>query len=592
MGQDGRMKSPAKHLRRRSPGVKAAVGKGPLPIDAGVARILDALPQQVAVLGVSGIVRFVNRAWGDYGAQTGGCLRGRGVGDNYLQVCELAVAAGCAEGERFATAIRAVLQGELDGFALDYACPGGDHQRWFIGHAAPFPGGGAVISHAEVTELKLAEVAATELAHFDPLTGLPNRLLMADRLRQALAQADREGWQLAVLFLDLDRFKIINDTLGHAAGDQLIKGVTERLRGCVRRSDTVARLAGDEFVLALVPVAHSRDITRVARKILAAFADPFVLSGEEVYVTTSIGIAIFPADGHDGEMLLHHADMAMYRAKERGGNDFQYFTAEMNLQAARRLAVENTLRRALGSGGLVLHYQEQVDLHTGAVCAVEALLRIRYNGHGLLQPPDFLEVAEETGLIVPMGEWVMRLASRRLRSWQKLYGTALRLAINLSPRELRAPRLVADLTRCLAANKLEPAQIEVEITEKLLVKDSPEDRERLQQLKEIGVGIVIDDFGTGFSSINRLKHLPLDRLKIHHAFVHAAPTDADARTVIRTIIDVAHDLGLKVVAEGVSSAAQRELLQQLGCDAIQGWHCTLPVPEKELLTVLGKLGKR
>ncbi|HBT83839.1 MAG TPA: two-component system response regulator [Desulfuromonas sp.] len=588
VAKDGRLKNAVKTVRR-GPLRVAPVAAASAPLEVGVPQLLDALPQQIAVIDRAGVIRYVNRAWRKYGKGGGGCLRGRGAGDNYLHVCERSVAAGCAEGEDFAAAIRAVLQGELDEFSLEYFCPAGAGQHWFIGHVSRFEGGGAVISHEEVTRLKQAEADANRLAHFDPLTGLPNRLLMSDRLAQALAQAEREAWQLAVLFLDLDRFKVINDNLGHAAGDQLLKGVTERLRGCVRRSDTVARLGGDEFVVVLVPVRQPRDISRIARKILAALTAPFVLGGEEVYTSASIGVAIFPGDGTDAGVLLHNADLAMYRAKERGRNVFQYFTAEMNLQAVRRLGIETALRRALSSGGLVLHFQEQIDLASGRVCAVEALLRVRNGGRGLLQPRDFLEVAEETGLIVPIGQWVMRLASRRLRSWQKLYGEPLRLAINLSPREFRSPKLVPDLARCLAVNRLDPAQIEIEITEKLLVKDSPEDRERLHRLKELGVSIAIDDFGTGFSSIHRLKQLPIDRLKITHTVVQAVPTDKDARVIIHTIVDVAHNLGLKVVAEGVNTPEQHELLRQLGCDTIQGWHCILPVPEKELLALLGKL---
>lgn len=567
---------------------KAAAGVG-FSTAQEANRVLDALPQHIALLDASGTILFVNRAWRTFAEENATQIERLCEGNNYLAACGGSSAEGTREGETFAVAVRAVLAGDLDEFALEYECSSSSRQRWFVAHVSRLPSAGAlqaVVSHEEVTSLKKAEEEANRLAYFDALTGLPNRLLLEDRLRQALAHADRDGQQVAVLFLDLDRFKLINDTLGHAAGDQLLRAVTERLRSCVRRSDTVSRLGGDEFVVVLHPVLQPRDVNAVALKILEVLAAPYQIAGQEIVTTGSVGISFFPDDALEVALLLRNADMAMYRAKERGRNNVQYFTEQMNRQAARRLAIETGLRQALREGELKLFFQEQSGLHDGQVFGAEALLRWEHPERGLLLPVDFLDIAEETGLIVPLGYWVMRQACRQWRQWQDSGFPPLQLAINLSARELASPRLVKQLQQILDETGVAAQNLQLEFTETALANHGSGNIERLQQLKALGISLAIDDFGTGYSSIIHLKHLPIDRLKIDHTFVASAPKDADARAVIRTVIGIAHNLGLKVMAEGVETEAQRCLLQELECDEMQGWYCRLPIEVEAFAEVL------
>lgn len=565
--------------RRRNKSASALPKPGavaPVPLR----QVLDALPQHIAVLSGDGTILAVNLAWRRFAEQHSPTPQYLCEGNSYLAACSGEPTVGSLEGDTFGAAIRAVIAGDLEEFSLEYECTLDERSRWFVGHVTRLSDGNgacAVVSHEEITSLKRAEEAANRLAYFDPLTGLPNRLLLEDRLQHAIAQADREGWQVAVLFLDLDRFKLINDTLGHAAGDQLLRAVTERLRSCVRRSDTVARLGGDEFVVLLLPVLHPHAVTAIAAKILEALAAPYEIGGQEIVTTASIGIAFCPGDGHEPGMLLRNADMAMYRAKERGRNNCQYYTATMNLQAARRLSIETGLRQALRQNGLRLAFQDQCALATGQLFGCEALLRWEHPERGLLPPLEFLDIAEESGLILPIGAWVLQNACEQLAAWRGSGLPELLLSINLSPRELAAPGLIGQVERTLAACGIAPHRLQLEFTEKALQRNGLGERERLQELRRLGVQLAIDDFGTGYSSITRLKHLPLDRLKIDHAFVAAAPHDPDALAVIRTVVAVAHNLGLRVTAEGVETERQLELLREAGCDEIQGWHCRLPV---------------
>ena len=423
---------------------------------------------------------------------------------------------------------------------------------------------------------------AEHLAYHDPLTGLPNRRLLLDRLEVALAQGRRGGHPLAVLFLDLDRFKVINDSLGHGAGDDLLRQVGARLRGAVREEDTLARLGGDEFVLLLPRVAAPEAAGEVARKVLDALRDPFTVGGRELFVTASAGISVAPDDGGAGETLLRHADIAMYGAKQSRGDAFRFFTPEMNRRARERLETETALRRALAQDELALVYQPVVDLRTGRVCAVEALVRWSHPERGLLPPADFLEVAEATGLIVPLGAWVLRTACGQARRWRDGGHLEVRLLVNLSVRQFQEPALVQQVAGTLAREGLPPGVLELEITESVAMRDTAASEDVLGGLRDVGVRLSIDDFGTGYSSLEYLRRFPIDTLKVDRTFVRDVQTDEGDAAIVGAVVAMGHRLGLTVIAEGVEHPGQLEFLRGLGCDAVQGYLIARPLPACEL----------
>ncbi len=551
--------------------------------------IVDALPQHLAILDENGVIIAVNKAWRDFAFAHSDRPEKLCEGTNYLAACNVTEGEGVQEAEAYAQGIRAVMNGTLIEFSLEYSCHSPDHQYWYNGRVTRFPGEGPlriVITHDNITELKLAEKAIHQLAQYDTLTRLPNRMLLQDRLGQVLAKAKRERQRAAILFLDLDRFKLINDSLGHAAGDNLLKVVAARLNDCVRRSDTVARLGGDEFIIVLPSVPQTEDVTLIAQKVLDSLAHPVDLDGQEVFTSTSIGIAMYPADGRDVDSLIRCADMAMYRAKETGRNSYRFFSAEMNQQMVQRLAMETGLRHALDRGELQLHYQEQTDLASGKITGMEVLLRWQHPDLGLLAPADFIDLAEETGLILPIGEWVLRTACAQNRSWQEAGLAPMRIAVNLSARQFNHHRLVDTVTMILEETRLSPKWLELELTENLLSNDIEATVAQLQNLKKIGVSLAIDDFGTGFSSLRNLKQLPIDRLKIDHSFLQGLGSGADSSAIIKTIIGMAHNLGPRVIAEGVETNQQRDFLQQNGCDEIQGYFFSRPVSKEEFHKLL------
>ncbi|BCR05956.1 hypothetical protein DESUT3_30250 [Desulfuromonas versatilis] len=550
---------------------------------------LDALPQHIAILDETGTIIAVNRAWREFAETNSTAPDLFCEGSNYLAVCDAIDEQQCPEAAAFAGGIRAVMQGTMLEFSLEYPCHSPVRPCWFMGRVTRFSDQGPmriVVAHDNVTELMQAEKAIQQLAYYDLLTGLPNRLLLQDRLGQALAQAKREREMLAVLFLDLDRFKIINDTLGHAAGDRLLKTVAERLNACVRKSDTVARLGGDEFVVILPAVGHTEDPTLIAEKILHTLSRPFHLEGQKLFTSTSIGIAMYPADGPDAEALVKNADLAMYQAKEEGRNTFRFFSAELNDRAMSRLSMETALRRSLERGELELRFQEQTDLKSGRVCGVEALLRWRHPELGLLTPAEFLPLAEETGQIIVIGEWVLCAACNIALSWQRSGLPPVRITVNISSRQLRHYNLAQAVARILEETGLDPHWLELELTEDVLMQSGAEALERIRHLKANGVGLAIDDFGTGFSSLNLLKKAPVDRLKIDHSFIAELVSGPADTMVVRTIIDMAHNLGMKVIAEGVETEEQRDFLIGHGCDEVQGFHFHRPVTETEFRKLL------
>ncbi len=430
-------------------------------------------------------------------------------------------------------------------------------------------------------QLERANAQLEHAATHDSLTGLPNRLLLMDRLAQATAQSERYSRGFAVLVVDLDRFKSINDSLGHSAGDAMLTEVARRLRSLLRKADTLARLGGDEFVLVLNEITSPREAESVASKVLANLAAPVMLSGIEVQISASIGVSIFPNDGVDADSLLKHADAAMYHVKKNGRNAFQFFAPVMNMFARERLELESGLRRALVQGEFELHYQPKVDVSTGRIDSAEALIRWRHPKRGLTAPSGFIPIAEETGLIVPIGDWALREACRQARAWQTRGPRPLRIAVNLSAQQFKQKSLITTVREALAAAGLEPGYLELELTESAVMHDAESSIQVLRQLSTLGVRISVDDFGTGYSSLSYLRRLPLDKLKIDRSFIREVAGSRDDAEIVRAIISLAHSLHLKVIAEGVETAEQLSFLRGLGCDQYQGFHCSPPVPADE-----------
>jgi len=425
------------------------------------------------------------------------------------------------------------------------------------------------------------------LAYYDELTGLANRALAQDRLRQALQFAERYRSQVAVLMIGLDRFKLVNETLGHAAGDELLKLVAGRLVACVRDIDTIARLGGDGFIAVLAGADQNDNATsHVVQRILEAFAQPLVVMGRELFVSCSIGAALFPRDGEDIDPLLRNADAAMHRAKEQGRNNCQFYTPEVSARAQEHLSVESALRRALEREQLRLHYQPQVDLRTGTVIGLEALVRWERPDHGMMAPARFIRIAEETGLILSIGEWVLHTASLQNKAWQDQTLPKMRIAVNLSPQQFRQKDFARRIREILSHTGLEPEYLEVELTESTLMADVESTVRTLSELREAGVQISLDDFGTGYSSLSYLKRFPIDTLKIDQSFVQEITSDADSKAIADAIIAMAHSLHLSALAEGVETEGQLALLRARGCDQLQGNLFSKPLPPEALAQFL------
>jgi diguanylate cyclase (GGDEF)-like protein/PAS domain S-box-containing protein len=451
--------------------------------------------------------------------------------------------------------------------------------------------GSADVTHyvgifSDITKMKRTEHRLRHLAHYDPLTGLPNRVLFRDRLQQTLLKAERDQAGVAVMFLDLDGFKDINDTLGHRAGDELLKAVAERLRRCVRKSDTVARPGGDEFTVVLSRVQDAHAAAEVARKMIEQFSEPFLLTGTEVFVTASLGIALYPADGADADRLQQNADTAMYHAKEHGKNRFAFFSSDMNTKVQTRLELESRLRRALASREFMLRYQPILDMKTGRIASVEALLRWIHPERGEILPGEFIPMAEETGLIIPIGEWVLRTVGEQIRTWLVQGLRPVRIAVNISGRQLRQPEILLEVIRSLARDGVDPERLTVELTESMIMEDVDSAVETLRGLKAIGLNISIDDFGTGYSSLSYLKGFPIDMLKIDRSFVQDIGSDPSGEEVVRAIIALAHNLNLKACAEGVERSHQLEVLGLNDCDEWQGFHYSRPLDSVRITDLL------
>jgi len=430
----------------------------------------------------------------------------------------------------------------------------------------------------DISERKRAEEQIEYQAYHDALTGLPNRLLFRDRLTVALAHARRLQQPVAVMFLDLDGFKLVNDTLGHSLGDELLKAIATRLRAALREEDSIARMGGDEFTVLLSDLARPDDAAKIAQKLLDTIAEPIRVEGHELFVTTSIGIALFPNDGETAEALLKNADHAMYRAKDVGRNSYQLCTPAMNSRALERLSLENSLRRALDRGEFVLHYQPQINLATNGVVGMEALMRWNHPLQGVVPPATFIPIAEETRLIVPMGEWALREACRQAKEWQQTKYPSLRMAVNLSPRQFQSGDLRKIIASALAESGLDATSLELEITESTAMQNTERTIATLRAIREMGVRIAIDDFGTGHSSLNYLRSFPLDSVKIDQAFIHEIESSPSDRAIVSAIIAMAHGLALRVTAEGVETEEQLAFLRASGCEEVQGYLFGRPAP--------------
>jgi diguanylate cyclase (GGDEF)-like protein/PAS domain S-box-containing protein len=444
-----------------------------------------------------------------------------------------------------------------------------------------------VATFSDITERKASEEHVRRLAHYDMLTDLPTRMLLMERLGHALAHAHRYGVMVAVMFLDLDRFKTINDTLGHAAGDQLLKISAERLQSCMREDDTVARLGGDEFVVILENVVNLQDVTNVAQKIADTLSQPMQLERQDMFITASIGISIYPDDGLNSDVLIKNADSAMYRAKEQGRNNYQFFTADMNALAVERLAMENSLRRALERDEFMLYYQPQVDIKTRRITGMEALLRWQQPELGLVSPDRFIPIAEDTGLIVAIGEWALRTACIQNKAWQDAGFPPLRVAVNLSGRQFKQPNLLGMVRRALEDSMLDGRHLELEITESIAMEHAEETILKLNELKKMGVTISMDDFGTGHSSLSYLKRFPIDTLKIDRSFVQYVTLDSQDAAIAEAISTMARSLKMKVLTEGVETQEQVGFLQgHDDHDGAQGFFFSQPLPAAEFTQLL------
>jgi diguanylate cyclase (GGDEF)-like protein/PAS domain S-box-containing protein len=442
-----------------------------------------------------------------------------------------------------------------------------------------------VILH-DVTQQKQNEERIRYLAHYDVLTGLPNRVLFGDRLEQAIAEAERRGRIVGLIMLDLDRFKTINDTLGHGAGDALLQHVARRLVGCVRQDDTVARLGGDEFAVVLVDVAHPGDAARVARTILDGFIPPFSILGRELFMGASLGISLYPLDGRETDILMKNADVAMYRVKGSGRSSYQFYEPEMTAQAEQRLALENDLRHAMERGELLVLFQPQEAVATGRLEAFEALVRWQHPERGLVTPDTFIPLAEENGLIVQIGEWVLEYACACSKGWQEAGLPPIKVAVNVSSRQFLQNDLFTIVERVLQKTGLDPHLLELEITESMLMQDEQSALETIRQINMLGVNFSLDDFGTGYSSLSRLKRFPLSTLKIDQSFIADIPHDQFDAAIVRSIVSMGHGLGIRVLAEGVENQDQMDFLRDSGCDMIQGFHYGRPLTAEDAGKVL------
>ena len=438
---------------------------------------------------------------------------------------------------------------------------------------------------SDISSHMAAEERIRQLAFYDVLTGLPNRSTFYSLIKQTLVLAHRKEMSGAIMFIDLDRFKFVNDTLGHGAGDELIRRVSTRLRTCLRSSDVVARLGGDEFVVGLFDIKAQEDVAIVAKKMLATFATPFLINGHDISISASLGISVYPNDATDVEDLIKYADIAMYRAKDQGRNKYLFYSNDMSVQSLDKLEMESSLRRALDRKELLLHYQPQVNIHTGEMTGAEVLVRWQHPEMGMVPPGHFIPLSEEAGLVVPIGRWVMEQAVAQNKAWQKEGLHIVKLAVNLAAQQFHTS-LAEEVAAVLKQYKLSNEFLELEITESMVMNNADQVTEMLIEMDKLGIRTSLDDFGTGYSSLSYLKRFSIYKLKVDQSFVRGLPDDGDDVAITRAIIGMGKSLGLKVIAEGVETSEQLAFLRAEGCDEVQGFLFSKPVPAEELAQML------
>lgn len=545
------------------------------------ARIFDTISEGVVVTDVNNNILFVNPAFSDIT----GYSPAEAIGKN-----PRVLRSGLMDKLFYDKMWQSIRQtGRWQGEIMDRRKNGESYVEWLSISAMKDNRGEyshyiAVVS--DISERKAAEERMVYIAQHDFLTGLPNRMMLHDRLTQSIARAEREQNKVAVMFLDLDRFKVINDTLGHLVGDKLLKIVADRIISVARITDTVSRLGGDEFAILVTNVENTDDLATIAIKILKCIAVPCVIDGNEIEVTTSVGISVSPEDGNDSESLLAHADAAMYQAKLNGRNMYQFFTHDMNRRSLERMSMKNKLSHALERGELFLLYQPQVDLHNGRIIGAEALVRWNHPMYQNVLPSQFIPIAEENGLIPQIGEWVLQEACRQNQAWRKQGFMEITMAVNLSTIQFRQKNLGEMIKATLHESGLAPSGLELEITEGTVMHDAEAAILLLEDMKAMGLKLSVDDFGTGYSSLSYLKRFPIDKFKIDQSFVHDLATDQDSAVIVKAIITLAHGLKLKVIAEGVETAEQLAFLKENGCDEIQGYYFSKPVNAEQFAMLL------
>lgn len=560
--------------------------------EAFIRAVMDSLTAHTAVLAADGTIVAVNRAWIEFSEKNGGRPGDTGIGSNYLQVCSGGGHMDNSPAAQARAGIQAVLSGSVQQFQMDYPCDSPTEKRWFNLQVVPLllPSGGAVVSHTNITDRKRLEAQLEHQALHDPLTGLPNRALLQDRLRQALARTAHTPSALSVLYVDLDRFRTINDSLGHAMGDQLLKQVAHRLEALSRSDDTVARVGPDEFVVLSEARFEANAHINRALDILSLFAEPFQLMGLSTRIDASIGIGVVTEGSSTADSLLRDAHAAMHAAKRGGGNRYEVADLVSRGRLARRLEIEADMRRAIDQQEFRVHYQPKVDLQTGTISGVEALVRWQHTAKGMIGPADFIPIAEETGMVIPLGAWVLEQACRDTVQLQEAFPAMppFKVAVNVSARQLARPELVEEVAQILTRTGIDPGLVCLEITESAVMVDTEKAIELLHALKKLGILLALDDFGTGYSSLSYLQRLPVDLLKIDRSFVMGLNANSSDEVIVRSVISLGKALGLKLVAEGVETAEQLETLRQLSCDLAQGYFLARPLPVQQFEALLAR----